>query len=154
MISLQRYIYQFKDRGIQNTSDSVVQVRTFINFWTFFDTRRERQFLKSLSYHTMLTKLPTAWSDPKFSTPWSDPNFNCLPKWQRTQLSAYIVQNQLPTTSFSKSSNSQDHRFRAWRHSHSSSFPIWGYYDNCDFRSSLREHQAVPNVCVPELRAE
>ena len=28
------------------TGDSVVQVRTLINFWTFFDTRKETQFLK------------------------------------------------------------------------------------------------------------
>ena len=32
--------------GYKYSGDSVVLVRTFINFWTFFDTRRERQFLK------------------------------------------------------------------------------------------------------------
>ena len=26
-----------------NAGDSVVQVRTFINYWTFFDSRRERE---------------------------------------------------------------------------------------------------------------
>ena len=45
----------------QYTSDSVVQVRTFINFLTSefgSSTRRERNtFLESLSYDTMLTKL-------------------------------------------------------------------------------------------------
>ena len=66
--------------------------------------------------------LPTAWSDSNFSTPWSelnfstswwDPNFYCLLLRQTTQLSANIVQSQHATDSFSKSSNSQDHRFRA-----------------------------------------
>ena len=91
-------------------------------------TRGEREtILKSLSYHTMLTKLPTAWSDPNFSASWSDPNFNCLPKWQTTRLSAYIAQSQLPTDSFSKSSNSQDRRFRAWRHSQSSPISYLGF---------------------------
>ena len=36
----------------------------------------------------------------------------CLPAWSYD--------------SFSKSSNSQEHLFRAWRHPHSSSFPTWG----------------------------
>ena len=71
-------------------------------------------------------KIPTAWSELNLSVPWSDFNFNCLPLRQTTQQTAYIVQIQLPTDSFSKSSNSLDHRFRAWRHSHSSTFPIWG----------------------------
>ena len=51
---------------------------------------------------------------------------NCLSLRQTTQLSVYMPQSQLPTDFFSKSSNHQDHHFRAWRHSHSSSFPIWG----------------------------
>ena len=126
--------------------------------------RGERQFLKVFWNHTMLTTLQhsahllvhsqflntlvgpnfsTSWSDPYFCTSWSDPNFspswldsnfNCLPQWQTTQLSAYMAQNQLPTASFSKSSNSPDHRFRAWRHSHTSTHFLSGvYYDNCDF---------------------
>ena len=90
-------------------------------------------------------KIATAWSDFNFSTPWlelnfstslsdptshhhgSTPNFNCVPQWQTTQLSAYIVQSQLLTDSFSKSSNSQDHRFQAWHHSHSSPISYLGF---------------------------
>ena len=45
---------------------------------------------------------------------------------QTTQLSAHIVHSQLPTDSLSKSSNSQEHRFWAWRHSHCSPiFYLW-----------------------------
>ena len=119
-------------------------------------TRGERQFLKVFRNHTMLTtpqhsahlvvwtqflntrvrtqlpssrvhsQLPTAWLDSNFTPSWSDPNFNCLPLRQTIKLSVYMVQSQLPTASFSKSSNSQDHCFQAWRHLLSSSFPIWG----------------------------
>ena len=120
----------------------------FINFLTSVRRHEERDtILKSLSYHTMLSTplkfgtsrgvftFSTPWSDPNFSTPWSDsnfstswsdPNFICLPQWQRTRLSANMVQSQLPTASFLKSSNSQDHHFRAWRNLHSRPFPIWG----------------------------
>ena len=103
----------------------------FITWLRFFDKRRET-ILKSLSYHRMLTtpqrsvhvvdqsQFLNIMVGPNFSIPsWSDPNFNGLPLRQTTQLSAYIVHNQLPTNSFSKSSNYQDNRFRAWRHSHS-----------------------------------
>ena len=69
MISIQWYYkYIFKYSQIQNT------IEVFRN-------------------HTMLT---TPWSELNFSTSWSDPNFNCLPQWQVTQLSAYIVHSQLP----------------------------------------------------------
>ena len=57
---------------------------------------------------------------PNFSPSLLDPKFNCLPQWQTTQLSVYISQSQLPTDYSSKSSNSRDHRFWAWRHTHSS----------------------------------
>ena len=107
---------------------------------------RRETILKSLLRHTMLT-IPKRLAHvvvhsqflniivgPNFSPSWSKPNFNCLLQWQTTQLSAYIVHSQLPTVFFLKSSNSQDHCFRAWRHSHSSPdvihtpalFPIWG----------------------------
>ena len=72
-----------------------------------------------------------------------NPNCNCLPPWQRTQLSTYIVQCQLSTAwsgfnfsapwsdpyfstpwselteSFSKSSKFSAHPLRAWRQPHS-----------------------------------
>ena len=120
----------------------------FINFWLrFFDTRRET-ILKSLSYHTMLTTPPNArhisWSNFNFSTPWSDPNFSTSLSdptshhHGRTPTSTVChwgrQPNCLPTPSkvisqltFSKSSNSQDYRFWAWRHSHSSPISYRGF---------------------------
>ena len=51
MLSIKRYIHNTGKYGRmqihgRKQANSIVQVRTFINFWTFFDTRRERQFLK------------------------------------------------------------------------------------------------------------
>ena len=66
-----------------------------------------------------------------------------------------MVQSQLPTDSFSKSSNSQDHRFRPWRVSHSSPIPYPGFIMTIvTVISFARERKTVPNVCAPELRAE
>ena len=39
-------MYIYKNTQYKYTGDSVIEVRKFINFWTFFDTRRKRQFLK------------------------------------------------------------------------------------------------------------
>ena len=81
--------------------------------------------------------LPMAEIQLYFSTPWSDPtspNHHC-----KTQTSTVCVDgrqpNCLPTWStvnselilFSKSSNSQDHRFWAWRHSHTSHIFYLGF---------------------------
>ena len=93
------------------------------NYLTLVLRQEERDtILKSLSSHTMLItpqhsahlvvqsqflntmvgpNFSTPWSDPNFSPSWSELNFNCLPQWQTTQLSAYMVQSQLPTDSFS-----------------------------------------------------
>ena len=93
-------------------------------------SRTERQFLKLFRNHTKRTtsfngRNPTLCPNGRNSTivfhgptPISQhhcrtPTSNCLPQWQTAQLTAYIVQSQLPTDSFSKSSNSQDHRFQA-----------------------------------------
>ena len=43
--------------GYKYTSDSVIQVGTSINFWFQFVDKRRETILKSLSYHSMLTKL-------------------------------------------------------------------------------------------------
>ena len=86
---------------------------------------------------------PTEWQRTQFSMPqWQRTQFSMpqwqrtqssMPQWQRTQLSFAMVQCQLSTDSFTKSSNSQDHLFRAWRHPHSSLIScLGGYYDNGD----------------------
>ena len=104
----------------------------------------------------MQTKLPTAWSEPNFSTSLSDPTsqpsasmvnnptvclhgpkstfnsrlhgreLNSLCHNGRDKIVSCLAHNQLQTDSFSKYSNSRDHRFLVWHHSHSSPFPIWG----------------------------
>ena len=119
-----KYTYAKTQVDTNTQATPLFRYECFINFWLWFlDTRRET-ILKSLLYHTMQT---ISLSELNFSTSWSDPNFNCLPQWQTTQLSAYIVQSQLPTDSFSKSSNSQDHRFWAWCQSHSSLVSYLGF---------------------------
>ena len=113
-------------------ADSVVSgTNGFINLWLrFFDTRREIQFLKSL-----LTIL--CW------TYYADhPNARCILWCLRSQ---FISTGRDPKNGkknstlclhgiisilnwlFSKSSNFQDHLFRAWRHPHPSPFPVWGF---------------------------
>ena len=114
------HIHMQKQRRLRCSGTSA-----FINFWLhFFDIRRERQFL-SLSYHTMLTT-------PKRSAHLvvQSQLLNTVVGAQ-LQLSASMADNpnlclHSPKSSLSKSSNSQDHRFRAWCHSHSSPFSIRG----------------------------
>ena len=72
-----------------------------------------------------------------------------------TQLSTYMLHSQLPTDSFSKSSISQAHHFRTWRHSHSSLISYLGFIMIIVIVISFaRGRKTVPNVCAPELRAE
>ena len=40
--------------------------------------------------------------------------------------SSYMARSHLPTNVFFKIPKFSAHRFQAWRHSHSSPFPIWG----------------------------
>ena len=49
---------------------------------------------------------------------------------QKNPTTSSTGQIQLSTDSFSKSSNSQDHLFRAWHHSHSSHISCLGVYDD------------------------
>ena len=116
-------------------------------------------------------KILTPWLELNFSTSWSDPNLNSLPTSstvnsqlpgrtptltvplrQTTQVSAYITQSQLLTASFWKSSNSQEHRLQAWRHSHSRTFPIWGLL--WQFWYPLRADVNYTQCYTPKLRAE
>ena len=102
-------------------------------------TQGERQFLNVFRNCTLLTtpqnsahlvvqsQFLNTMVGLNFSPSWPEHNINCLPQWQITQLSAYMAQSQLPTDSFSKSSNPQDHRFRAWCHSHSSPISYQGF---------------------------
>ena len=106
----------------------------FINFWfRFFDMRRDT-ILKSLYYLTPFQRI--LWCLRSLSI-----------EIRKTQLHFSTVENstlclngrnqtfclQGPILTDSKSSNSQDHLFRAWRHPHSSPISCLGvYYDNGD----------------------
>ena len=76
-------------------------------------------------------------------------DFDCLPQLQTTQLSAYMDKSQLPTDSFWKSSNSQDHRFRAWRHSHSTHISYLGFIMTIVIVISFaRKRKLYPTLCT------
>ena len=77
------------------------------------------QRLKTQLYSRELHSLPQ-WQELNCLPAWSNLNFNCLPQWQRTQVSAYMVQCQLSTESFSKSSKFSARLFWTWRYPHSS----------------------------------
>ena len=121
-------------------------MNTSCSFWLrFFDMRRETQFLKGFRNHTMLTPPHNArhisWCfRSQFHLRWSGPQklnrrrngrkLNTLPKWQRTQLSASMVQCQLSTDSFSKfSETSLPVMTLSTFQPH---FLAGGYYDNGD----------------------
>ena len=130
---------------------------TFINFWLrFFDTRRETQFL-SLSYYTMLTT-PKRSAHLEVQSQFLNLMIGSqlsASMAENSQLSVYMIHSQLPIDSFSKSSNSLHHRLRAWRHSHSSLISYLGFIMTIVIIISFaHERKTVPNICVPELRAE
>ena len=69
-----------------------------------------------------------------------------------TQFSASIVQYQLSTDFFSKSSSSQDYLSRAWRHPHSSPISCQGFIMTMVIVIFfVDKHKTVPNDYVPEL---
>ena len=102
--------------------------------------------LRSLSVEVRKTPTTssTRWTNPQLST-----------QWQRTQFSAYMVQSQISTASFLKSSNSQDHLFWAWHHLHSSLISCLGFIMTMVIVIPFaRERKIVPNDCAPEVRTE
>ena len=127
-----QHVYIYKYRQIQMQANSIVSdTNAFINdfgsstrgerhnsyfanhtIWSHFNARRILWCLRSL-----------VGSDLQNSTTSSTlclngRELNSLPQWQK-------LNSQLSTDSFSKSSNSQDHLFWAWRYPHSSPFPVW-----------------------------
>ena len=84
------------------------------------NVRRILWCLRSLSAE--IRKLDLSTVKIQLSPQWQ--KINSLPPWSNLNFS---------TDSFSKSSNSQDHLFQAWRHPHSSSISCLGvYYDHGD----------------------
>ena len=86
---------------------------------------------------------------PNFSPSWSDPNVNCLPQWQKTQLSTDMAQNQLPPDVIFKIFKFSSHRFWAWRHSHNSPLSYLGFIMTIVIVISFaRERKLYPVLCT------
>ena len=115
-------------------ADSVVQIQTHLLTSGFGSlTRGERQFLKVFHNHTMLTTPPTfTHLVVQFLNTMVGPNFNCLPLRQTTQLSAYIVQNQLPILFFKIFKFSRPLLPGMTLFTLQLHFLSGVYYDNCD----------------------
>ena len=93
--------------------------------------------LCSLSVEIRKCQLHLSTVKIQLSTQWQELNF--LPLWSNLNFNFY----------FSKSSNSQDHLFRALRQSHSSPiFCLRVYYDIISFAFGCK---TVPNDYAPEL---
>ena len=139
MISIQWYIYKYKYRQIQIQADSVVQVRTVLLTSDFgSSTRGERHNSYNANNlqrvaHLVMFKISVC-------------------RDLKNPITSSTVQIQLSTDSFSKSSNSQDHLFRAWRHLHSSPFPVWGIIMTMVIVISFaHERKTAPNDYAPEV---
>ena len=121
-----QYIHKYKTQA-----DSVVSyTNAFINFWLSVhgNTRRETHFLKSLFYPYHADHPPCG--DVKISDDRDPKNPTTRPTVENSTL---CLHGPISTDSFSKSSNSQDHLFRAWGHPHSSPIScLRVYYDNGD----------------------
>ena len=103
------------------------------------DTRRETQFLKAYANHTMLTPTQRAAHHLMFEI-----SIHLCPS--RSEKLNHTFNSRISTTVFSKSSNSEDHLFWAWRHPHSSPISCLGvYYDkwcvSYPLRAGVRLHQ-------------
>ena len=122
---------------------------SFINYcFRFFDTRRETQFLKVFRNHTMLTQPPTFGTSRGFL----DLNSFLPVEIRKTQLFDSMANTPTLNWLFSKSSNSQDHLFRTWRHPHSSNIPYLGFIMTMVIVISFaHEHKTAPNDFSPEL---
>ena len=124
----------------------------FINFLTSVHRHGERDTILTMltpsprAVHLVVFKISVS-KDPKILTTAATvenstlcPNgreLNCLPPWSN-------VYHQL--TLFSKSLNSQDHHFRAWRHPHSSLISCLGFIMTIVIVISFaRERKTAPN---------
>ena len=128
-----KYIVVYRDE-INHKSNTILKYKTqadsvvsgtnaFINFWfpVHGDTRRETQFLKVFSTHTILSDHPHprgAFCDVKISDGRDPMNPTiCSTVENSTRClngrnSTLCLHGPISTDSFSKSANSQDHLFR------------------------------------------
>ena len=120
---------------IQIQGDSVVQIRTYNKLLASIFRHEERDTIPTMltpfqrAVRLMMFKISVG-RDSKNLTAVATVPPQLYASMAETQLSSSMVQSQLSTDSFSKSSNSQNHLFLAWRHPHSSPISCLGvYYD-------------------------
>ena len=81
-----------------------------------------------------------------------DLNSSLLVEIWKTQLFDSMAESQPSTASLSKSSNSQDHLFRAWCHPHSSPISCLGFIMTMVIIISFtHKRKTAPNDYAPEL---
>ena len=128
----------------------------FNNFWLgIFDTWWETQFLLWWPYYANPTPnvRHISWGLRSLSIEIKKQNnyifkgpISTSTQWKRTQFSAYMIQYQHSTASFSKSSNSRDHLFWSWRHPHSRPIScLWFIMTMVIVISFAHESKTVPN---------
>ena len=132
-----------------------------LTFLTFsFSTRGERErdiFYYADCSYIALQSTPQLNSQPRvrISTHWPNKRVvhPVVPNWTglaQAQKSTRLAQRQISTNCFfQKSPKFPAHCFWAWRNSHPSPFPIWGfYYDICDRHILRARAWTVLNVCT------
>ena len=132
----------WESRNTRNTDDFLLfRYETFIDFLNlvFRYGERETQFLLCWPFHlTQQTRGASRRSQTGLASSRS-----------KSQLDSSSIRSQL-TAFFQKSRKFPAPRFRAWRHSHPSPYPIWSfYYDICDCHI-FRARAGTPalNVCT------
>ena len=139
-------------------AEGLVNRINFFWFLVFRHEERETQFLLCwLSLHcssvnspaeltSLESKVSTHWPNKRAAHP-VDRNWTGL---AQVRISTSLAQRQKSTKCFfQKSPKFPAPRFRAWRHSHPSSFPIWGFYfDICDCHILRARAWTVLNVCT------
>ena len=129
----------------------------FINFWLRSMAIRGEWHNSYYANHTMLTPSLRAahlvvfkisvGRNPK------NPSFNGPISTHNGRIPNSRLSGPIPTDSFSKSTNSQDHLFWAWCHPHSSPFSCLGvYYDKWWLSYPLCVSVTAPNDYTPGLK--
>ena len=95
--------------------------------------------LRSLSVEIWKTQLHLQWSR-------SNPQLSTLPQWQKLHSLPPWSNVSFQQTLFQKTSNSQDHLFRAWRYPHPSLISCLGFIMTIVIVISFaHERKTVPN---------
>ena len=136
----------------RNTDNSLCSgTKLLLPSWLLgFSTRRERktQFLLCWLFLHRSSVNPNWTLSPESKSQLTDPTNARASRSPQTGLASSSFKSQL-TAFFQKSPKFPAHRFRAWRHSPPSTFPIWGfYYDICDCYVLSTRAWTVLNVCT------